>query len=621
VNTFTSNLAVLSRRQPKLAQLLRANPAGRVRLAQSRKGAPTAFYQRAAGDPVPLHSRYDPLLEAQKSIQDVDLTGADYFIFMGFGLGYNLDALLARVSRETAHIFVVESDLEILRAAMAVRDLSSFLSLTHIHFAWPPGGNELGEQWRQFFDPVTASKSVYIINAASLVLDPKLFKSAAEIIQSKTLQIFTDINTLVGMSTSFLHNFVANFPRACKAPGVDAFADKFPGVPAILVSAGPSLDRNIHELRTHQDNALIIAADAALKPLTAAGIEPHFVACGDPGYDALLHLKDVNAPTLHLVAEGTAYPESLAAFENRTILCAFENSSLPGFSDLLSSKGSLRAWGSVATMCLDFALRLGCNPILFIGQDLAFSDGRTYCSGLHWEPRWFQGVSNPDEWQKRWADLRACNKLVSIPDLFGRLVESTDKLVSYWNWINAELEKHPSVRFVNATEGGILKDHVEIMSLREALHRFCRQRRNFAGEIQRLYDDAARNLMPVDTSLLMTMGEESGRLQQILEQAFHECRDSQSLHSAARLSERLEGLKKSVLSLPRLAPLLEKFNQLGNVLFLRRRSALASQPRITACEIQDLYHDYFRSVAKASEPITRALIQLKNCTRQAENLA
>ena len=73
--------------------------------------------------------------------------------------------------------------------------------------------------------------------------------------------------------------------------------------------------------------------------------------------------------------------------------------------------------------------------------------------------------------------------------------------------------------------------------------------------------------------------------------------------------------------MPRLAPLLEKFNQLGNVSFLRRRSALASQPRITACEIQDLYHDYFRSVAKASEPITQALIQLKNCTRQAENLA
>jgi hypothetical protein len=621
LNTFTSNLALLSRRQPELARLLRADPAGRVRLAQCRKGATTAFYQRASGDSVPLHSRYDPLLEAQKSLQDVDLTGADYFIFMGFGLGYNLDALLARVSRETAHIFVVESDLEILRAAMAARDLSAFLSLPYIHFAWPPGGNELGEQWRQFFDPVTASKSVYIINAASLVLNPELFKSATEIIQSKTLQIFMDINTLVGMSTSFLHNFVANFPRACKAPGVDAFAAKFSGVPAILVSAGPSLDRNVHELRAHQDNALIIAADAALKPLNAAGIEPHFVVCGDPGYETFLHLKDSNAPTLHLVAEGTVYPESLAAFENRTILCTFENTSLPGFSDLLSSKGSLRTWGSVATMCLDFALRLGCNPILFMGQDLAFSDGRTYCSGLHWEPQWFQGVCGPEEWKMRWSDLRESSKLVPMRDLFGRLVESTDKLVSYWNWISAEIEKHPSVRFVNATEGGILKDHVDIMSLREALHRFCRQRCNLAGEIRRLYDDAATNLAPVDARLLVTMGEESGRLQLILEQAFHECRDGQPLQPAAQLSERLEGLKKSVLSLPRLAPLLEKFNQLGNVSFLRRRSVLASQSRVTACEIRDLYHDYFRSIAKASGPITQALTQLKSCALQVENLA
>jgi len=616
LDILTSNLAVLSRRQPELARLLRTDPAGRVRLAQSRKGALTAFYQRETGDPVPLHSRYDPLLEAQTSLRDVDLIGADCFIFVGFGLGYNLDALLARVSRETAHIFVVESDPEILRAAMAARDLSSFLSLPHIHFAWPPVGNALGEQWKQFFDPVTASKSVHIINAASLVLDPELFKSAIEIIQSKTLQIFTDINTLVGMSTSFLNNFVVNFPRACKAPGVDAFAGKFSGVPAILVSAGPSLDRNIHELRAYQDNALILAADTALKPLKAAGIEPHFVFCGDPGYENFLHLKDGSASTLHLVAEVTAYPESLAAFENRAILCAFENSSLPGFSDLLRSKGSLRAWGSVATMCLDFALRIGCNPILFIGQDLAFSDGRTYCSGLHWEHQWFQGVRFPDEWQKRWARLRAGNKLVPIRDLFGRLVESTDKLVSYWNWISTEIEKHPSVRFVNATEGGILKDHVEIMSLREALHRFCGQRRHLAGEIQRLYEDAARNLAPVDETLLMTMEEESGLLRQILEQAFHECRDSRPLRSVAQLSERLEGLKKSVLSLPRLAPLLEKFNQLGIVSFLRRRSALASQPKVTACEIRDLYHDYFCTIAKASEPIAQALIQLKTIVLQ-----
>ena len=47
------------------------------------------------------------------------MIGADCFIFVGFGLGYNLDALLARVSRETAHIFVVESEPEILRAAIS----------------------------------------------------------------------------------------------------------------------------------------------------------------------------------------------------------------------------------------------------------------------------------------------------------------------------------------------------------------------------------------------------------------------------------------------------------------------------------------------------------------------
>ena len=74
------------------------------------------------------------------------------------------------------------------------------------------------------------------------------------------------------------------------------------------------------------------------------------------------------------------------------MFCTFENSALPSLSDLLGHKGTLRAWGSVATMALDFALRLGCNPVIFVGQDLAHSYGRTYCSGVHFDPGYDSGI-------------------------------------------------------------------------------------------------------------------------------------------------------------------------------------------------------------------------------------
>lgn len=604
------NLAVLARHQPDLARLLGAATLSHIQLVPSHKGLPTAFYYRDGSSPVPLHSRYDPLQEARQSLKDVDLVQPDYFILLGFGLGYAVDALLERVAQERAHIFAVESDLEILRAAFAARDLTSLLALPHIHFAWPPAGNELAWQWARFFDPVRAQGSIFLSHAPSLVLNPAVFKSAAEVIKSKTLQIFADINTLVGRMPLFLENFVTNFARASAAPGVAAFRQKFTAAPAVLVAAGPSLDRNVHELRAFQQGALILSADTALKPLLASGIEPHFVLSGDPGHGNYLHLQGADAPTTYLVAEATAYPATLEQFEGRTVVCRFENSSLRAFSELLGPKGTLRAWGSVATMCLDFALLMGCNPIIFIGQDLAFTEGRTYCSGLHWEKEWFAGVVSPEDWQHRWSILRASNKTLLTEDLFGRPVESTDKLIAYWNWIGAEIEKHPETRFINASEGGILRNNVEIMSLREALYRCCRENHEFRGTIRSLYDGATGAARCADTALLDKLHEESNRFEGIIESGLSFCRSPHAI-STPELWARLERVKEELYSLRKLAPLLDNLNQMGNVI-LRRRAALTAHPTtpVEADTIRDIYLEYLQSVSAAYETAVTALSKL-----------
>jgi hypothetical protein len=606
---LASNLALLARRQPELADLLRTTPSSRIQLTSARNGSPIGAYRRSGGAPVPLHSRYDPLLEAHRILKDIHLAGVDYFILLGFGFGYGLEALLENTSRTDAHIFVIESDLEILRAACEVRDLTSCLSVPDLHFAWPATGDDLARQWQQFFNPVYAQESVFISHPPSLVLDPALFKSAVEIIQSRTLQIFTDINTMIGSSQMFLENFVANFRRIAAMPGVKSLARRFAGVPCALVSAGPSLDRNIHELRAFQHRVLILSADTALKPLLAAGIEPAFVMTADPRRDNYLHLKDAGTRDALLVAEATAYPDSLEEFAGRALACTFEGSSLATFGEVFTAKGKLRAWGSVATMCLDFALLLGCDPILFLGQDLAFSEGRTYCSGLHWEHAWFAGVHTPEEWEDRQAAILAQSKLVGAEDAFGYPVASTDKLLSYWNWIAAEIEKHPQVRFINATEGGILKDRVQIMSLREALHRFCSEERNLSREARRLFAEAAPRDSEVDTTLLEKIRQEILMLPAILGEGFDLGRKARSGMSVREIARSCERVKQAVHALTRLAPILDCFNQTGNIAFLRRRAAQTDQDA-SAREILDQYLDYFQSIANAAQPVENAIRKL-----------
>jgi hypothetical protein len=605
------NLSLLARKQPELAGILSSVQLSQARLDRSRNGLPIVYCARPSTDSIALHSRYDPLREARQALKEYDLSASNYFTFLGFGLGYLADALLEQVPPEEARVFIVESNLEILRAAMEARDLSRLLSLPHIHFAWPISSRSLADQWRSFFDPVAARQSLNIPHAPSLILAPDLFKSAAETLRSVTLQVFTDINTLVGKAPVFLENFVANFALARKSPGITDCAGRFRKTPAVLVSAGPSLDRNISHLKNYADRVLVISADTALKPLLAAGIEPHFVLSADPAYVNYLHLKDAPVDRCLLVAESTAYPDTLKMFDRRTFICQFKNSSLQELSEVLGPKGTLRAWGSVATMCLDFAMHLQCNPIIFIGQDLAFSEGRTYCTGLHWEREWFQGISNPDGWKKRWAEICERNLCVPATDIFGQPVNSTEKLVSYWNWIQAEILNHPSTQFINATEGGILNAPAEIMSLREALCRFHDSGRDLHREASEALRAAAQQPQPANERLLMKLLAESKQVSEILASVPSPALDPET--NPVLLTAAMGKIKGSLFALKTLAPLLQRFNQMGTFHFLRDATSLAGK---NAEEIGAVYRRYFESIVQANALLAGALNQLATEIRQ-----
>lgn len=608
---FESNIKILSTRQPDLAGLLRQSTCGKVRVFPSACGSPTATWEHA-GSSLALHSRYDPLREAGQRLKSQDYAGKDYFILLGFGLGYLLDALVKDCPSEFNHYFIVESDLEIIRAAFEARDLSEILSLPQIHFAWPPSGPALAEQWQKFFDPVQAQQSTYLTHLPSVSLRPDLFKSAAEIIQSQTFQIFTDINTLVVKSQAFLDNFAQNLPKAVNAPGVINFSTKFTGRPAVIVSAGPSLDKNIHELRGYEDRILIISTDTALKPLLSAGIEPHFVLTGDPSYANYLHLKGAASGQSLLVAEATCYPDSFGEFENRTITCTFENSSLCSLSDLLGNKGTLRAWGSVATMALDFALLLRCDPIVFIGQDLAHTDGRIYCSGVYFDAEWFSEITDPDAWEKKIASLRASRRTVTVEDIHRNPIESTDKLTSYWNWITKELRNHPNVRFINATEGGILKDNVEIASLKEVLYRHCVKDLDLRKQVQSIFENSKAASLFYHGVNISVLSDEMLSLQGIVRSGLQLCND-RNVCPINQLPAKLESIKNSIYRNSHLAPLMDCLNQMGNIGFLRTQRSFSRQDKgePPIAEIKSCYSSYFHSVQEALSKIERALWQIE----------
>ena len=609
---FKANLKVLSKKQPKLAELLREADRSHVKTFSSAEGSPSATVEHC-GETVELHNRYNPQREAQQTLKKENYDSVDHFIFLGFGLGYTLDAVIEKYGGHDCHYFIIEADLGILRAAFEARDFTSLLAAHDIYFAHPSFGTELAEQWRQRFNLALASSSAYVTHAPSLKLNSNHYKAAVETLQGQIYQALSDRATSIKKSQTFLDNFILNLPKVTASPGINIFAGSFKDTPAVIVSAGPSLDKNIHELRDKKDHILIIATDTTIKPLLSAGIEPHFVMTGDPSHANYLHLKGALTQESLLVMEATAHPQSPEGFEGRALACVFEKSILHSLAKLPGDKGALNTWGSVATMALDFAMFVGCNPIVFIGQDLAYTGGRLYCSKVYFEDEWFRGLNTPEEREKRLAELRAKNNPQVLTDIYGQPIETTRILIAYRDWIKRVIGEHTERRFINATEGGILGGQpIEILSLRETLERECSRNLNLTSRVREIYTAAQRKAPPDLAKNLAPFLKEFDSLREIIRDGIDAAARNPN-RDPLKFTDRLDKLQTSIYANKRLAPLIDSFNQIGNTAFQQRMHLLSKRPDNVDMPdaLQTTYAEYFASADEALNKIGDALSRIR----------
>jgi hypothetical protein len=104
-------------------------------------------------------------------------------------------------------------------------------------------------------------------------------------------------------------------------------------------------------------------------------------------------------------------------------------------------------------------------------------------------------------------------------------------------------------------------------------------------------------------------------LQDILRFGFELCRGNNA-SSAEDLLKRLESTKQSIYLNPHLAPLLDSFNQMGNVDFLRKWRTLSQQPNPNLLpDIKKVFAEYFASVKSALTKITKALSRIESDLR------
>lgn len=240
-------------------------------------------------------------------------------------------------------------------------------------------------------------------------------------------------------------------------------------VPAILVSAGPSLNKNIKELKKAKNKAFIVAVDTALKPLLKEGIEPDLVVIVDGKKPIdLFDMKEFKEIPLLMAANSA---KDVVNFHKGKKFFFREGIS---FVDKLFEQVGITFYyidtgGSVATNAMYFLYKMGYSNIILVGQDLALTNNKTHADGTFREK---METIDTDKYKK-------------VDGYYGDKVPTRRDFKMYLDWFSNFL-KEVNVHVINSTEGGAKIDNTEMLPLKDSIKKYCVKEVNIKKEMDKL---------------------------------------------------------------------------------------------------------------------------------------
>lgn len=233
-------------------------------------------------------------------------------------------------------------------------------------------------------------------------------------------------------------------------------------IPAILVAAGPSLDKNIKELKNAEGRAFLLVVDTALNTVLENGIRPDMTISVDSRKPmTLFKHKDAGNIPIELsphsnrkVAEGNTarhfYEIDKESYLNRI------------FWKVTGKKGEqLPTGGSVANNALSLLMKMGFQTIILVGQDLAYPGGKGHTAAAYNSEK---DCVKPDE-----------KEYIEVEDIYGNKVLTEANMNIYRKWIENNIAAYHEIRVIDATEGGAKIAGTEILTLKESIAQTCQK--------------------------------------------------------------------------------------------------------------------------------------------------
>lgn len=422
------------------------------------------------GKKVMLNSTYRPNEESKKYAEKICLTENSITVFMGLGNGIIPLEILGKLNKEAA-LIIYEPSKELFSYVMKHFDLTELLGDERVA-VFVEGINEELLENNLGFHLTNMNVGVTILEhhpkykdlfpAEKEKLD-KVFKDCRDV-------AITNLSTVIEHSKLMTQNAILNLRILLKSKIASDFLDKFPkDLPIIIVSGGPSLDKNYKVLKQINNNAVIVAMDRTAKFLLNHGIRPNMFCSLDFSKNIEL-FRDERLQDIPFLYIPDLRHEALKVVDGRQYI--FGGGSYKFYDWILKRQGKMPVdipyGGSVATFAFSFATYVRSRKIILVGQDLALTGGKTYAGNM-------QNARSGAELMDR----------PMVPGNVEAMVESRGDFYTYLLWFQQAIrELSDDVEVINATEGGARIEGTTIMPLQEAVDRYCQKK----YDINKIFD-------------------------------------------------------------------------------------------------------------------------------------
>jgi len=449
---FEQNIQILSGKNSELAGKLATVPSDHIQILESKTGDHVPCIPAEQGRRLFIHSRIDPVREAERFISEIDITGKDLIIILGFGFGYHFDALLKNISG-SVNVIALEKDYAMLKKAMECRDLTGLLDRENFFILADPSENYLSD----FFRGKSSREVIFITHRGSAQIYPGYYQNMLSVIKSYISTKDVNIATLARFEKSWVSNISRNAAVISGSCGSDIFFNKFTGIPAIIVAAGPSLDFSLEFIKRNTDRAVIIAVDTSYKILANNGIVPHFCLSVDPQLINARYFEGIDKTETVLVSDPAVHPSTFRFFKGRITVTGIAFDMMKWIEDICGRKGELTHGGSVSTTAYDFAKRLGASPVIMVGQDLSFTNWLAHAKGSYLDEQ----IHNKT-YRFNNAQMFNRRQLTFLPPVFvkgvrGVKARTNQKMMIFQNWF----EKRNDSELINASYNGVFINGVK----------------------------------------------------------------------------------------------------------------------------------------------------------------